>query len=217
MRCEDEWRRSVAPGFPEISARCVIHSTDLMNVPRYSVCVNAWSINCGSIEVLLGESSRNWMIFIGYSVELRCPGFPCQIFGDSDRGPIFLDTMKADTSNRLRLGAFELNLKRGELCAIEGYSDRQKVLLQEQPFRVLKILIDCGGEIATREEIKKRLWPNDTVVDFDHNINVAIGTLRRSLRRLGCGSVLYRNSSAAGLPAHGSGRADRPHRDSARG
>ena len=88
--------------------------------------------------------------------------------------------MKADTSNRLRLGAFELNLKRGELCAIEGYSDRQKVLLQEQPFRVLKILIDCGGEIATREEIKKRLRPNDTVVDFDHNINVAIGTLRRT-------------------------------------
>jgi serine/threonine protein kinase/DNA-binding winged helix-turn-helix (wHTH) protein/tetratricopeptide (TPR) repeat protein len=88
--------------------------------------------------------------------------------------------MKTEASTRLRLGAFELNLKTGELCAIDGDTDRRKVLLQEQPFRVLQILIDCGGEIATREEIKKRLWPNDTIVDFDHNINVAIGTLRRA-------------------------------------
>jgi len=88
--------------------------------------------------------------------------------------------MKTETSTRLRLGAFELNLKTGELCSIDGDTDRRKVILQEQPFRVLQILIDCRGEIATREEIKKRLWPNDTVVDFDHNINVAIGTLRRA-------------------------------------
>ena len=88
--------------------------------------------------------------------------------------------MKTETSTRLRLGAFELNLKTGELCAVEGNTDQRKVLLQEQPFRVLQILIDCCGDIATREEIKKRLWPNDTVVDFDHNINVAIGTLRRA-------------------------------------
>jgi DNA-binding winged helix-turn-helix (wHTH) protein len=88
--------------------------------------------------------------------------------------------MTTGPSTRLRIGAFELNLKTGELCAIEGDTDRRKVLLQEQPFRVLQILIDCGSDIATREEIKKRLWPNDTVVDFDHNINVAIGTLRRA-------------------------------------
>ncbi len=45
----------------------------------------------------------------------------------------------------------------------------------------LLILIERNGEIATREEIKKKRWPNDTIVDFDHNINVAIGNLRRGL------------------------------------
>ena len=86
--------------------------------------------------------------------------------------------MESNESTRLRLGAFELNLKTGELCPLGEDSDGKKVLLQEQPFRVLRILIDCGGEIATREEIKRKLWPNDTIVDFDHSINVAIGTLR---------------------------------------
>jgi eukaryotic-like serine/threonine-protein kinase len=88
--------------------------------------------------------------------------------------------LKTEQPTRLRLGGFELNLKTGELCPVEGDSRNGKILLQEQPFRVLKILIDCSGEIATRDEIKKWLWPNDTVVDFDHNINVAIGTLRRA-------------------------------------
>ena len=43
------------------------------------------------------------------------------------------------------------------------------------------MLIERAGEIATREDLKKKLWPNDTIVDFDHSINVAIGTLRRVL------------------------------------
>jgi TolB-like protein/DNA-binding winged helix-turn-helix (wHTH) protein len=87
--------------------------------------------------------------------------------------------MNSSESTRLRLGAFELNLKTGELCLPGADSDGRKVLLQEQPFRVLRFLIDRSGEIATREEIKQRLWPDDTSVDFDHSINVAIATLRR--------------------------------------
>src|SRR6202020_93079 len=43
------------------------------------------------------------------------------------------------------------------------------------------MLIERPGEIATREDLKRKLWPNDTIVDFDHSINVAIGTLRRVL------------------------------------
>ncbi len=43
------------------------------------------------------------------------------------------------------------------------------------------MLIERGGKIVTREEIKRMLWPNDTIVDFDHSINVAIGILRRAL------------------------------------
>jgi DNA-binding winged helix-turn-helix (wHTH) protein len=89
--------------------------------------------------------------------------------------------MKPDQPTRVRLGAFELDLKTGELCPVDPSSNDAKLLLQEQPFRVLRILIESRGEIATREEIKRRLWPNDTIVDFDHSINVAIGTLRRAL------------------------------------
>jgi serine/threonine protein kinase len=88
--------------------------------------------------------------------------------------------MKIGEPTRLRLGAFELNLKTGELRLLGADSDGRKVLLHEQPFRVLRILIDSSGEMATREEIKRRLWPNDTIVDFDNSINVAIATLRRA-------------------------------------
>jgi DNA-binding winged helix-turn-helix (wHTH) protein len=88
--------------------------------------------------------------------------------------------VKTEQPTRVKLGSFELKLKTGELCLVEGGSEIRKVLLQEQPFRVLQILIDSSGEIASREDIKKRLWPNDTIVDFDHSINVAIGTLRRA-------------------------------------
>ena len=56
-----------------------------------------------------------------------------------------------------------------------------RVLLPERPFRLLLMLVERDGEIVTREEIKKKLWPNDTIVEFDHSINVAIRNLRRAL------------------------------------
>jgi serine/threonine protein kinase/tetratricopeptide (TPR) repeat protein len=89
--------------------------------------------------------------------------------------------MKASQRASLRLGAFELDLKSGELRPLEPGPERRTIILQEQPFRVLQMLIERDGEIATREDLKKKLWPNDTIVDFDHSINVAIGTLRRVL------------------------------------
>ncbi len=76
----------------------------------------------------------------------------------------------------MRLGVFEVDLRVGELR--EG---ERTVLLQEQPFRILQMLIERDGELVTREEIKKKLWPNDTVVEFDHSINAAIRKLRRAL------------------------------------
>ena len=75
---------------------------------------------------------------------------------------------------------FELNVKTGELRSLESGEAGRRIFLQEQPLRVLRMLVDCGGEMATRDEIKGKLWPNDTIVDFDHSINVAIGTLRRA-------------------------------------
>jgi pentatricopeptide repeat protein len=89
--------------------------------------------------------------------------------------------MKDDLEGRIRLGRFELDLHSGELCPIGVEDDRQKIVLREQPFQVLRMLIASHGKIVTREAIKKQLWPNDTIVDFDHSINVAIRILRQAL------------------------------------
>jgi serine/threonine protein kinase len=88
-----------------------------------------------------------------------------------------------ERAGRVRLGAFEVDLHSGALypAGAEAVGDDHKNLLREQPLRVLQMLIEGGGKVVTREEIKKRLWPNDTIVDFDHSINVAIGILRQAL------------------------------------
>lgn len=81
---------------------------------------------------------------------------------------------------RVRFGAFELDVRSGELHAVEP-ADGEPVVLQEQPFRVLLLLIERNGEVATREDIRKVLWPDERTVAFSHSINVAIATLRRVL------------------------------------
>src|SRR5436189_5315630 len=80
------------------------------------------------------------------------------------------------TPNNGCFDAFELDLKSGELRR-----NGLKVRLPEQSFQILVMLVQRPGEVVSREEIKRKLWPNDTIVDFDHSINVAIGTLRRAL------------------------------------
>ncbi|HZN96760.1 MAG TPA: protein kinase, partial [Gemmatimonadales bacterium] len=82
---------------------------------------------------------------------------------------------------RVRLGDFVVDIVSGELWSAGAEGGRERIVLREQPLRVLRLLIEANGRFATREEIKKQLWPNDTIVDFDHSINVAIGTLRRVL------------------------------------
>ena len=57
-----------------------------------------------------------------------------------------------------------------------------KIKLQEQPFQVLLALLERPNEIVTREELRLRLWPSDTFVDFDHGLNTAINKLRDALR-----------------------------------
>src|SRR6202050_5755227 len=84
-------------------------------------------------------------------------------------------------SKCVRFGAFDLDLTTGELRSIEAPDPNNRVLLREQVFQVLRMLLEREGKIVTREEIKSRLWPNDTVVDFDHSINAAIKALRRAL------------------------------------
>jgi TolB-like protein/DNA-binding winged helix-turn-helix (wHTH) protein len=88
--------------------------------------------------------------------------------------------IKDHRAGRVRLGAFEVDLRSGELYTAGIVDGDRKTLLREQPFQVLRMLIEGGGKVVTREEIRRRLWPNDTNVDFDHSINVAIEILRRT-------------------------------------
>jgi eukaryotic-like serine/threonine-protein kinase len=92
--------------------------------------------------------------------------------------------MANQLTERVRFGRFELNLRTGELVSLEPEVDGsppQKVLLREQPFQILRILIEHRGKMVTRDEIKKVLWPNDTYVDFDRSINVAMVILRKAV------------------------------------
>jgi len=87
-------------------------------------------------------------------------------------------------AERVRFGTFELNVRTGELvsigtAAVEARS--AKVQLRQQPFQVLRILVERQGNIVTREEIRQILWPDDTVVEFDRSINVAMAILRKAL------------------------------------
>src|ERR1700727_240418 len=94
--------------------------------------------------------------------------------------------MNTHPSGRVRFGVFELDLSTGELASgasgtMDGPDPRNKVLLREQVFQVLWMLLEREGDIVTREEIKGRLWPADTLVHFDQRINATIKALRRAL------------------------------------
>ena len=75
-----------------------------------------------------------------------------------------------------RFATFELNLRNGELRK-RGHL----IALQEQPLRVLTALLERPGEVITREELCRRLWPNGTFVDFEHSLNAAVKRLRAAL------------------------------------
>jgi len=77
---------------------------------------------------------------------------------------------------RLRFGVFEVDPRAGEL---RKYGLR--VRLQEQPFQVLAMLLERAGQVVTREELQKKLWPADTFVDFDHGLNKAVNKIRDAL------------------------------------
>jgi TolB-like protein/DNA-binding winged helix-turn-helix (wHTH) protein/Tfp pilus assembly protein PilF len=77
---------------------------------------------------------------------------------------------------RLRFGVFELDLRAGELR-----KNGSRIRLQEQPFQVLAMLLEHAGEVVSREELQKKLWPADTFVDFDHGLNKVINKIREAL------------------------------------
>src|SRR5580700_8444530 len=76
----------------------------------------------------------------------------------------------------IRFATFELDLRARELR-----KDGRSTGPPEQSIKVLAMLLERPGELVLREEIRGKLWPNDTVVEFDHSINTAIGRLRLAL------------------------------------
>jgi cholera toxin transcriptional activator len=80
------------------------------------------------------------------------------------------------SSRIARFGVFEL-----DLAAAELRKNGVKLRLQEQPFQVLALLLERAGDLVTREELRQKLWPADTFVDFDHSLNTAINKLREAL------------------------------------
>jgi TolB-like protein/DNA-binding winged helix-turn-helix (wHTH) protein/Tfp pilus assembly protein PilF len=86
-------------------------------------------------------------------------------------------TMAPTLPPRLRFANFEVDLRSGRLK-----NQGAKIRLQEQPFRVLAALLEASGEVVTREELRSRLWPADTFVDFDHRLAACISKLRDALK-----------------------------------
>ena len=81
----------------------------------------------------------------------------------------------------LRFGVFDVDLRTAELR-----KHGVRIRLEEQPFHILTLLLECPGELVTREELRQRLWSADTFVDFDRSLNKAMSKLRLAL-----GAVSY--------------------------
>src|SRR5438094_6667938 len=111
--------------------------------------------------------------------------------------------MSANSSKLIRFSTFEVNLQTGELR-----HRGQRVKLQEQPLQVLAALLERPGEIITREELRGKLWPADTFVDFDHSLNAAIKRLRDALGESADAPVFIETLARRGYrfiaPVHGS-------------
>ena len=75
-----------------------------------------------------------------------------------------------------RFGVFEADLGARELR-----KQGRRVRLQDQPFAMLTMLLERAGNVVTREELRERLWPADTFVDFDHSLNTAVNKIREVL------------------------------------
>jgi len=83
----------------------------------------------------------------------------------------------ADRAAEVRFGPFELDLRTAELR-----KDGRRIRLQDQPFQILLMLLEHPGEVILREQIRQKLWPNGTLVEFDQGINSAVKRLRDALR-----------------------------------
>jgi DNA-binding winged helix-turn-helix (wHTH) protein len=76
----------------------------------------------------------------------------------------------------VRFGTYEVSLQSGEVRKAG-----LRIRVQQQPMKLLEILLEHPGEVVTREELRSRVWPNESFGDFDQALNIAIGKLRSAL------------------------------------
>src|SRR5919197_2728011 len=81
-----------------------------------------------------------------------------------------------DAERLLRFESFELDTRSRELR-----NGQNRIRLQEQPFEILRMMLERPGDVVTREELARRLWPEGTFVDFEHSLNAAVKRLRAAL------------------------------------
>ena len=86
------------------------------------------------------------------------------------------EKMNGTAHDRVRFGPFTVDLHTHEVC-----KNGIRIRLIGQPFDILAVLLSKPGELITREELRMRLWPGDTFVDFDHGLNAAVNKLRETL------------------------------------
>src|SRR5262245_55780095 len=81
-----------------------------------------------------------------------------------------------DAERPVRFESFELDVRSRELR-----KGKDRIRLQEQPFEILRLMLERPGDVVTREELARRLWPEGTFVDFEHSLNAAVKRLRAAL------------------------------------
>jgi TolB-like protein/Tfp pilus assembly protein PilF len=84
--------------------------------------------------------------------------------------------MESTDARTLKFGSFELDVRLRELR-----TGSTRVRLQDQPFEILRLMLESAGEVVTREQLRQRLWPAGTYVDFEHSLNAAVKRLRAAL------------------------------------
>ena len=97
----------------------------------------------------------------------------------------------------MRFGTYEVDLRLGELR-----KNGIRVKLTGQPFQILAILLEHPGDLVTREQLQRRLWPSDTFVDFDSGLNAAINRVREALGDSAENPRFVETLPAAWLPFH---------------
>ena len=102
------------------------------------------------------------------------------------RANLQFDMDPVPNNSVVRFGIYEVSFQSGELR-----KGGMRVKVQQQPLKVLEILLERPGEVVTREELRSRVWTGEEFGDFDQAVNIAIGKLRIGSRRLRRESALH--------------------------